>query len=328
MANELEKISIAASLTENGLSLDAQSRFLAALDRLFGGMISIPAAFFEGKAKAIEARCDGERQAEAAKAKLTFEAEITLAQIDLAAEIAGKAQQGRETINLANVATIALEDLRSVEMSSESESTEQTRIDESIDADWLDWFKDFAVKANSDRVRTLWGKILAGEIRRPGSFSLSTLRVLSECDQRIATLFQRHVTHALNGNMVIKKSDELQGEKLLELTELEDVGLLREVNGLLGFDEKFDDDGKFFKAITNEIGFLAEGPAGEGFRLGLILLSRAGRELYNILPAPDPILAAKAISLALPKSTIARKIVRIVSSDGSGRVKFQILHDV
>lgn len=49
-----------------------------------------------------------------------------------------------------------------------------------LDEDWLTGLQGFAEKASSERMQRLFGRILAGEIRRPGSFSLFTLDVVSK----------------------------------------------------------------------------------------------------------------------------------------------------
>lgn len=51
---------------------------------------------------------------------------------------------------------------------------------EALDEDWLTGLQGFAEKASSERMQRLFGRILAGEIRRPGSFSLFTLDVVSK----------------------------------------------------------------------------------------------------------------------------------------------------
>jgi hypothetical protein len=58
------------------------------------------------------------------------------------------------------------------------------------DADWIDKFTRFAEDASSERLQDLFARILAGEVRRPGSYSLSTLRVVSELDKSLAEDFQ------------------------------------------------------------------------------------------------------------------------------------------
>ena len=55
-----------------------------------------------------------------------------------------------------------------------------------VDPDWLNHFGGYAEKATSEHVRDLWARVLGGEIRRPGSFSLATLRLLAELDRQMA----------------------------------------------------------------------------------------------------------------------------------------------
>lgn len=54
--------------------------------------------------------------------------------------------------------------------------------DRDIEDDWLNEFSDIAAKKSSADIQLLWGKILAGEIRTPGSFSLQFLKTLSHID--------------------------------------------------------------------------------------------------------------------------------------------------
>ena len=46
------------------------------------------------------------------------------------------------------------------------------------DEDWISRFFSSAQDVSSDQMQNLWGRILAGEIRRPGSYSLRTLELL------------------------------------------------------------------------------------------------------------------------------------------------------
>jgi hypothetical protein len=51
------------------------------------------------------------------------------------------------------------------------------------DEDWLNVFERYAEDASTERMQKLWGRVLAGEIRKPGRFSVGTLRFLSEFSQ-------------------------------------------------------------------------------------------------------------------------------------------------
>src|SRR5208283_1459027 len=56
----------------------------------------------------------------------------------------------------------------------------------------LNIFERYAEDASSETMRALWARVLAGEIRRPGQFSLRTLRFMSELDATTAKLFESY----------------------------------------------------------------------------------------------------------------------------------------
>ena len=60
---------------------------------------------------------------------------------------------------------------------------------EDISKDWLNGFRGVACKKSSEDAQDLFSKVLEGEIRKPGSFSLRALTILSDMDQKVATLF-------------------------------------------------------------------------------------------------------------------------------------------
>ena len=103
-----------------------------------------------------------------------------------------------------------------------------------MEEDWLNVFEKHAENASSDRLREMWGHILAGEIRNPGSFSLTTLRVIAELDREIAEGFEKAVKTRMAPG-VLPKPPDLVGTALMELTFLEEVGLLQDVSGFLGW---------------------------------------------------------------------------------------------
>jgi len=63
--------------------------------------------------------------------------------------------------------------------------------DEPIEQDWiLRLFKSIE-DVSDEQMQELWAKILAGEVRQPGSFSLRTLHTLSNMSKKEAETFQR-----------------------------------------------------------------------------------------------------------------------------------------
>jgi hypothetical protein len=83
---------------------------------------------------------------------------------------------------------VAAEELRTPP---ETETTETQAEAAPISDDLLNAFENEASQASSEQMQRLFGKILAGEIRRPGSFSIRTIKLLSQPDNSAALTFHR-----------------------------------------------------------------------------------------------------------------------------------------
>jgi hypothetical protein len=59
-----------------------------------------------------------------------------------------------------------------------------------LDDDWMAFFKGKVDALGSEEARVLFAKVLAGEVRQPGSFSKRALTVLAEMSQHTARLFE------------------------------------------------------------------------------------------------------------------------------------------
>ncbi|WP_052732782.1 DUF2806 domain-containing protein [Hymenobacter terrenus] len=72
----------------------------------------------------------------------------------------------------------------------EALSQETTVAQEPVDQDWTTRLRSISQDVSSEEMQALWGNILAGEIKQPGSYSLRTLEVLQNLTQREAELFR------------------------------------------------------------------------------------------------------------------------------------------
>ena len=59
------------------------------------------------------------------------------------------------------------------------------------DHDWTARFFNYIQDVSSEEMQSLWAKVLAGEIGRPGSVSIRSLSILRNLDQASAKLFQK-----------------------------------------------------------------------------------------------------------------------------------------
>lgn len=60
---------------------------------------------------------------------------------------------------------------------------------EPVDLDWTTRFFDAVSDVSTDEMQILWGKILAGEVNKPGSFSFRTLEAVRNMSKKEAELF-------------------------------------------------------------------------------------------------------------------------------------------
>lgn len=92
----------------------------------------------------------------------------------------------RERVNIDQVSLIAAADLKSEPHTHANESTPEVP---SISDDWLNVFETEAAQMSSEKMQRLFGKILAGEIRRPSSYSIKTVKLMAQLDNCAAELF-------------------------------------------------------------------------------------------------------------------------------------------
>lgn len=69
--------------------------------------------------------------------------------------------------------------------------SENSCSDEPVEQGWVNSFFDFVSNVSDEDLQNLWGKILAGEIMTPGSFSLRTLSAIRNISINEAKLFQK-----------------------------------------------------------------------------------------------------------------------------------------
>lgn len=172
-----------------GIPAPVRKNLLKAFGQLCSAAIEVPAAHLTGIAD--------ERRAEtAARIKLiNVSAEQIARQMQTDPEYARIAAQKfgqrviREQVNLDLISQNAASEIRDASDSSDPSGPDQS--DESISDDWLNAFETEARQKSTEEMQALFGRILAGEIRRPGTFSTRTIRILGSLDQNTAELFVR-----------------------------------------------------------------------------------------------------------------------------------------
>lgn len=157
-----------------------------------------------------------------------------------------------------------------------------------IDEDWSTRFFNIAKEIKTEDMQKIWGQILAGEIVRPGSFSMRTLETIRNISRTEAQTFQKIVPLIIRSDReyLISSDDEIN--KDFDVT-YEDIILLDECGlilstGALSYNMHIPHAHKSY-VYTDSLVAIFEGISEkeEKISIGVFVLTKAGRELYNIL---------------------------------------------
>ncbi len=159
-----------------------------ALSRLIYAAADVPVAYLEGVA--------AERRAETfARTRLISTSADQIAKqmnvepsVVIAANRKFSQKVVREHINLDQIAKMAISDL---ETAQPAPATSDTSTVDEISPDWLNAFEREAVQMSTERMQLLFARLLAGEIRKPSSFSIRTVKLMAQLDNRVAKSFQK-----------------------------------------------------------------------------------------------------------------------------------------
>ncbi len=181
-----KETSASFDITLTGSSAKARSRFVAAVDRLGGNIVELINVPIEQRNSRLRAKisADGnliEAITQKAIERLDNDSEFADRAISLHLGGLLRKQQNKDA-----VIEEAMEDLRiSPPSGVQAETGGETLGDE-----FLDRFERHAEEASSEKLRQKWGKVLASEIRKPGTFSLKALRIVDELDAKTAQYFE------------------------------------------------------------------------------------------------------------------------------------------
>lgn len=279
------------NISEGGLPQLIAGPAGKAISRLIGAGVEIPAAWLEQKARAIR----DETEARSTVMKSLAERSASLGLEDTALLNRGLDNLlGRAYRDQQNREAVAIETMRVIGEDA-SEPTGEGPSD-----DWMNVFEGLAANASSENLRQLFGKVLAGEIRKPGEFSLSTLQLVSIIDSALARIIERVAAHVWDGAIVPREAvgDSIPYDDLLAL---EDIGFLSLGAGMLHQNKVANESGIIGYRAPG-VGLMAEFEPGQKLSLPAYPLSRSGRELVKILSRnPKIAAAAKALWKLDPK---------------------------
>lgn len=172
--------------------------------------------------------------------------------------------------------------------------------------DFMNLFETVAERASSENLRDLLARILAGELRKPQSFSLQTLQFASIVDLRLADAMTR-ASGWITDNFIPMVGLLRVDEKLAILDELADTGLLRSGQ----FTRQFPRNPEGAVTLSfpyHDLLVIGETPT---IVIPAAPLSRKGREVMLLLPPEDDEVVLREIALGLQREVPGVASVRI-----------------
>lgn len=290
------------------VSAGARSRAISSIDRLVGSVIDIGSAYCEAKAQKIREGCT-EQSSEQAQL-----------------EAVQKQLEHQELLKLTNKLKIVEEAVENLKFSSEDAS----ETDEPISEDWLNYFDTYAEKISSADMRALWARVLSGEMKRPNSFSLRTLRALSEIDAKTASLFERYARDRISDQYLIKSDKPIEGEELTSLIDLEEAGLVTNaLDSSLERNWAKQGDGRAYIADGGFVSAVVVDQKLEKLSLPVFTITRVGQEICTLLDTRDPVDCLERISRTLMErgSISSAQIGKILNYE-DGQLSFSIIKEL
>jgi hypothetical protein len=186
-------------------------------------------------------------------------------------------EERRKLENRAAAAQAAIDDMQTDAGSVDAQ--------EEIEDDWLNLFARLTEDKSSDELRRLFGKVLAGEIKKPGSFSLRTIQ-LATISKGEAALISNFLSYAIDARTVPFSENEPESELRLTMEEL----------GIAAHPDRFASltltvtvsPGKQQLCLASSRGILVENKSEKevAFSIAGQLLTAAARELAPIANSP------------------------------------------
>jgi hypothetical protein len=184
----------------------------------------------------------------------------------------------RRQENLENITALAASQLVEGEETSE----------EPVDPDWMARFLNYAQDISNEQMQVLWAKILAGEVKRPSSYSLQTLEILRIIDKKAADIFEEICSFSCVLKNGIILPSFIGGTNIANISFfynvfskilfLGEIGLIitTEAKTFIGYNETITIGDKKIKFETHEDSDL------KSFDIKVFPFSNAGIQLYNM----------------------------------------------
>lgn len=150
--------------------------------------------------------------------------------------------------------------------------------EEPVEKDWMTRFLNIAEEISDKDLQDIWGRILAGEIKKPKSYSLRTLEVLRNMSKEEASLLMKASTFQVSLDLICTEPFALS---LMEQISLEDIGVVCGEELVRSFN--IPSSGTISFELNRKTRVNVYAPAGVKIEFRGLKLTKAGQEILALI---------------------------------------------
>ena len=221
--------------------------------------------------------------------------------------------------NIDDVVEIAANDLKETKQVS----------DIPVDQDWSARFFDIVQDVSDDEMKILWGKILAGEIRTPKSYSMRTMELLRNLSKEEADIFVKVSQFVIKQNeyFIYNETDLMSkfGIRYLDIAKLTEIGLIQAGAFVHKTYKPLPDrDIQIGMQYANFLIILTIKSNAKEVSLPINCLTTAGQELYKLIDISPNIDFIKMFGEKIKKNNVIVEYSNIVSVTPDGDIRYHL----
>lgn len=192
--------------------------------------------------------------------------------------------------------------------------------EEPVEKDWMTRFLNIAEDISDKDMQDIWGRILAGEIKKPKSYSLRTLGVMRNMSKDEASLIMKASTFQIAQDLI---STEQFALGLMEQISLEDIGVVCGEELVRTF--TIPSSGTISFELNRKARINVYAPAGVKIIFKGLKLTKAGQEIFTLIQEHDYDNFYKDLSNMIKKSGATKVTINEILSWNGSQYEYQVV---
>lgn len=234
--------------------------------------------------------------------------------------------QERSEINSHYRDAVKQQNIESVTANAAEQLRNETDIsDEKVDRDWTARFFKHVEDISSEDMQMIWGKILAGEIKQPKTYTYRTMEVLKNLTQFEAELFGRYANRTIwqrNDFAFLVNLNDSYKIPLGYVARLEEAGLLAQGENVNYFIDNDDNE----KVLISFDWVIHVQAAAEqtGFRIPVYLLTTAGEQICKLIKPDSDLAYLSEFATKIKDTKRIVKLGKILNHNPDGSIHYEV----